>query len=196
MCPLAISDAQRIAVQFFNLSLLTSDFMSALARFLFFDGFTLRAALFFAGSCALVVTGLVLYYTAPATAEHHKDFDMVAGGGSESRPLGGSGEAHGAESLSVRAARVRAHSVLDAGRSCELRDDISTPTAADCKQGALAAAVLPDAEDTCVHCHTDSQTQLHSGSSSALAAEASSAAGPQCAQRAFVSGGAVHLEPG
>jgi Solute carrier family 35 len=59
-------------VQFFNLSLLTSDFMSALARLFLFDGFSRQSATSFAVSCIVVVTGLVLYNTAEMTSSRRQ----------------------------------------------------------------------------------------------------------------------------
>lgn len=53
------------AMQFLNLSMLTSDLYSAAARVVFFASFTRHAALAFATSCTLVVAGLITYFTAP-----------------------------------------------------------------------------------------------------------------------------------
>jgi hypothetical protein len=60
-------------VQFFNLSLLTSDVYAAAARILFFGSFTKRSGAIFSISCALVVTGLVCYFTTPETQASIKD---------------------------------------------------------------------------------------------------------------------------
>lgn len=49
-------------MQVLNLSLVASDFYSALARILFFGGFSLYAALSFTVSCTVVVAGIVLYF--------------------------------------------------------------------------------------------------------------------------------------
>jgi hypothetical protein len=56
-------------MQYFNLSLLTSDFYSAGARIFFFGGFSAASAGSFAVSCACVVAGLAIYYTAPAATQ-------------------------------------------------------------------------------------------------------------------------------
>lgn len=61
-------------MQFLNLSLLTSDFYSAAARVLFFGGFSTHAALCFSLSCAIVIAGLVLYFTAPESSAHGDGF--------------------------------------------------------------------------------------------------------------------------
>jgi hypothetical protein len=65
-------------VQFFNLSLLTSDLYAALARILFFGSFTKRSGVAFAVSCSLVATGLVLYFTTPETQARLDDANWSA----------------------------------------------------------------------------------------------------------------------
>jgi hypothetical protein len=82
------------------LSLLTSDFYSAGARVVFFGGFSATAALSFAASCTCVVTGLVLYYTAPETSAGDDAFQRL--------PDLGSGDpgAHSSSASAVMAATL------------------------------------------------------------------------------------------
>lgn len=53
-------------VQFFNLSLLTSDFYAFAVRALFFHGFTRCSLTVYLISTTLVIIGLVLYFTSPS----------------------------------------------------------------------------------------------------------------------------------
>eukprot|EP00892_Ulva_mutabilis_P002967 jgi/Ulvmu1/12671/UM094_0027.1 len=56
---------QRSGSTVFNLSLLTSDVYALTVRGVFFDGFSRQALSVYIVSCAMVVCGLVLYFTSP-----------------------------------------------------------------------------------------------------------------------------------
>ena len=56
----------RRRLQFFNLSLLTSDFYAAAVRVLFFQGFDATSALAFAVAAVAVIAGLLIFFTAPS----------------------------------------------------------------------------------------------------------------------------------